>query len=318
MASERALSKGKLVTTLVTGSAGLLGTALKKISVGDFYFADRQDADLTSYEETLALFKRIQPRRVVHLAAKVGGVEANKKSPATFFQENMLVNLNVLGVAKDFKVEKLVSFISTCVFPESARYPLSSADLHKGAPHPSNMGYAYAKRMLDVQSRAFSQEFGSKFITLVPANMYGPGDNWNIESGHVVPSLIHKIYQAKIECKPLEIWGTGSPLREFIFSEDIARLTILALNKYQADEPLILSNSKEISIRELVEKIAELMNFEGTFLWDSSKPNGQERKPSDNSALKSFAPNFDFTDLGDGLKTTIDWFEVNYQSIIRK
>jgi GDP-L-fucose synthase len=306
------------VTTLVTGSAGLLGTALKKVSVGDYYFADRSDADLTSHEETLALFKRIEPKRVIHLAAKVGGVEANKKFPGTFFQENMLINLNVLGIAKDYRVEKLVSFISTCVFPDAASYPLSSMDLHKGAPHSSNMGYAYAKRMLDVQSRAFRQEFGTNFITLVPSNIYGPGDNWNILSGHVVPSLIHKIYHAKINNEALNVWGTGSPLREFIYSDDIARLTLFALDKYEGEEPLILSNAVETSIRDLVENIAGLMNFKGKIAWDSSKPNGQERKPSDNSPLKALNPSFEFTNLSDGLKTTIEWFELNYESITRK
>lgn len=306
------------MTTLVTGSTGLLGTALKKVSVGDYYFADRKDADLTSHEETLALFKKIEPKRVIHLAAKVGGVEANKKFPGTFFQENMLINLNVLGIAKDYKVEKLVSFISTCVFPDAASYPLSSMDLQKGAPHQSNMGYAYAKRMLDVQSRAFRQEFGSKYITLVPANIYGPGDNWNIQSGHVVPSLIHKIYLAKINNESLSVWGTGSPLREFIYSDDIARLAMFALDNYEGEEPLILSNAVETSIRNLVESIAELMNFKGKIIWDSSKPNGQERKPSDNSPLKTLIPSFEFTHLNDGLKTTIEWFEHNYESITRK
>ena len=306
------------MTTLVTGSDGLLGTALKKVSVGDYYFADRTDADLTSHEQTLALFKRINPKRVIHLAAKVGGVEANKKFPGTFFQENMLINLNVLGIAKDCKVEKLVSFISTCVFPDAASYPLSSMDLQEGAPHPSNMGYAYAKRMLDVQSRAFRQEFGANFITLVPSNIYGPGDNWNIHSGHVVPSLIHKIYQAKINNEALNVWGTGSPLREFVYSNDIARLTLFALDKYKGEEPLILSNAVETSIRDLVENIAGLMNFNGDIIWDSSKPNGQERKPSDNSLLKALSPSFEFTNLGDGLKTTIEWFELNYESITRK
>lgn len=306
------------MTTLVTGSAGLLGAALKKIAVGDYYFADRMDADLTSHEETLALFEKIQPKRVIHLAAKVGGVEANKKFPGTFFHENMLINLNVLEIAKDFKVEKLVSFISTCVFPDVADYPLSTRDLHKGAPHSSNMGYAYAKRMLDVQSRAFNQEFGMNYIILVPANMYGPSDNWNVQSGHVVPSLIHKIYTAKNNNESLNVWGTGSPLREFVFSDDIARLTMFALDNYEGEEPLILSNAVETSIRDLVENIAELMNFKGKIVWDSSKPNGQERKSSDNSPLKTLIPSFEFTNLSDGLKTTIEWFEHNYESITRK
>lgn len=306
------------MTTLVTGSAGLLGTSLKRIATGDYYFADRSDADLTSHEETLALFKKIKPKRVIHLAAKVGGVEANKKYPGTFFHENMLINLNVLGIAKDFGVEKLVSFISTCVFPDAASYPLSSLDLHAGPPHPSNMGYAYAKRMLDVQSRAFRQEFGTNYITLVPANIYGPGDNWNIQSGHVVPSLIHKIHHAKHNNDSFIAWGTGSPLREFIYSDDIARLALFAMEEYESEEPLILSNSVETSIRDLVKNIAVIMSYKGRIDWDSSKPNGQERKPSDNSRMRTLIPSFEFTNLNDGLHTTIEWFERNYESIIRK
>jgi GDP-L-fucose synthase len=230
----------------------------------------------------------------------------------------MRVNLNVLQIAKEFKVEKLVSYISTCVFPDVAIYPLSSSALHDGAPHPSNLGYAYAKRMLDIQSKVYRQEFGVNFLTLVPTNIYGPGDNWDINTGHVVPSLIHKIHQAKKSNEPLMVWGTGSPLREFIYSDDIARLTVFALDEYESEEPLILSNSIEISIRNLVRNIAELMDFKGDIEWDSSKPDGQARKPSNNSALRTLNPHFVFTNISDGLQTTVDWFEHNYESIIRK
>jgi GDP-L-fucose synthase len=306
------------MTTLVTGSDGLLGTALKKIVDGDYYFANRTDADLTNFDQTMALFAKIKPRRVIHLAAKVGGVEANQKFPGTFFYENMLLNLNVLKIAQTFNVEKLVSFISTCVFPNEAEYPLSSLSLHNGEPHRSNLGYAYAKRMLEIQSRVFREEFGANFITLVPANMYGPGDNWNISSGHVIPSLIHKVFQAQRNNQALTVWGTGTPLREFIFSEDVARLTLWALDNYGSLHPLIVSNSIETSIRNLVESISSSMNFQGQILWDSSKPNGQQRKPSDSQPLKSILPSFEFTTLHTGLCATIDWFQSNYQSILRK
>jgi len=306
------------MTTLVTGSDGLLGTALKKDVVGDYYFANRSDADLTSFEQTMELFIRIKPKKVIHLAAKVGGVEANQKFPGSFFYENMLINLNVLKIAQIFNVEKLVSFISTCVFPNEAKYPLSSSSLHNGEPHHSNLGYAYAKRMLEIQSRVFRQEYGVNFITLIPGNMYGPGDNWNISSGHVIPSLIHKVHEAQKNNQPLIVWGTGTPLREFIFSEDVARLALWALENYESDQPLVVSTSTETSIKNLVESISKSMNFQGQIIWDSSKPNGQERKPSDTGPLRSLVPSFEFTTLDHGLSATIKWFQNNYRTILRK
>jgi GDP-L-fucose synthase len=306
------------MTTLVTGSDGLLGTALKKITDGDYYFANRNDADLTNFDQTMELFRKTKPKRVIHLAAKVGGVEANQNFPGTFFYENMLLNLNVLKIAQIFNVQKLVSFISTCVFPNEAEYPLSSLSLHNGEPHHSNLGYAYAKRMLEVQSRTFREEFGVNFITVVPANMYGPGDNWSISSGHVIPSLIHKVHEAKKDNQPLNVWGTGTPLREFIFSEDVARITLWALENYESPQPLIVSNPTETSIKNLVNSISESMNFQGQIVWDPSKPNGQERKPSDSEPLRSLVPLFEFTTLDNGLSETIKWFQNNYESISRK
>lgn len=306
------------MTTLVTGSDGLLGTALKKITDGDYYFANRNDADLTNFDQTMELFRKTKPKRVIHLAAKVGGVEANQNFPGTFFYENMMINLNVLKIAQIVNVEKLVSFISTCVFPNEAEYPLSSLSLHNGEPHNSNLGYAYAKRMLEVQSRVFRQEYGVNFITLVLGNMYGPGDNWNIRSGHVIPSLIHKIYQAQVNNEPLNVWGTGTPLREFIFSEDVAKLTLWALENYESSEPLVVSNSTETTIKSLVDLVSKSMNFQGQIVWDSSKPNGQERKPSDTDPLISLVPSFEFTTLEIGLPATIEWFQNNYGGILRK
>jgi GDP-L-fucose synthase len=306
------------MTTLVTGSGGLIGSALRKVAEGDYYFAERKDGDLRKYEDTYNLFTKVQPDKVIHLAALVGGVEANSQQPGTFFIENSMVNLNVLSVAKEFKVQKLVSFISTCVFPDKASYPLSSLDLHAGAPHSSNFGYAYAKRMQEVQSRAFRQEFGLNFITLVAANVYGPGDNWKTNSGHVVPSLIHKTHNAKKFNQSLSVWGDGTALREFVYSDDIARLTLMAMEDYDSEVPLILSNSKEISIKELVKKIAEAMEFNGEILWDRTKPNGQARKPSDSSPLKAKFSDFKFTSIEDGLTSTVKWFVENYDSIVRK
>lgn len=306
------------MTILVTGSEGLLGTAIKKFCDGDFYFATRKEADLTSFEETSRLFTQVKPKRVIHLAAKVGGVQANATMPGTFFYENSMMNMNVLQNAQLHGVEKLISFISTCVFPDQCQYPLSSQNLHDGEPHHSNLGYAYAKRMLDIQSKVYRKQFGSNFITLIPANMYGPGDNWSISSGHVIPSLIHKTYRAQISTEPLTVWGTGFPLREFIFSEDVARLTLWALDNYESSQPLILSNSFETSIKDLVVTITRSMNFKDKIFWDLSKPDGQFRKPSDSQPLYDLLPDFTFTSLDLGLSKTISWFRENYTTIIRK
>ncbi len=306
------------MNTLVTGSEGLLGTAIKKMGSQDFYFATRKDADLRDFEQTSKLFAHVKPKRVIHLAAKVGGVQANTSYPGTFFYENMLVNMNVLKNAQVYGVEKLVSFLSTCVFPHESQYPLSSVNLHDGEPHQSNIGYAYAKRMLEIQSRVFREEFGCNYITLIPASMYGPGDNWSLSSGHVVPSLIHKTHLAKKNGDPLAVWGTGEPLREFIFSEDVAKLTLWAMENYESSQPLILSNSIETKIKELVGIITSTMSMENKVVWDSSKPEGQFRKPSDSQPLKDLLPNFCFTSLETGLSNTVEWFQKNYNTLNRK
>jgi GDP-L-fucose synthase len=194
---------------------------------------------------------------------------------------------------------------------------LTEKKIHLGPPHFSNDAYAYAKRMADIQIRAYREQYGLNYKSVIPTNIYGPNDNYNIENGHVIPSLIHKCYLARENKTPITIWGTGKPLREFIFSKDVAKLTEWVLNNYDEHEPIILSTSDEISIKDVVDIIVELMNFKGDVIWDESKPDGQFRKPSDNSKIKKYLPDFEFTNLYDGLKQTIEYFEKNY-SIIRK
>lgn len=305
------------MTTLVTGSDGMLGLALKKIAHGEFYFSTRKDADLTKLPEVEKLFKKTEPSKVIHLAAKVGGVLSNQSFPASYFYENSQINLNVLRCAQEYKVEKLVSFISTCVFPETSTYPLNTLSLHDGPPHDSNIGYAYAKRMLDIHAKVSRLEFGSNFITLIPANMYGPGDNWKVDSGHVIPSLIRKTFESIKSQQPLIVWGSGAPLREFVFVEDIAKLTLWSLENYDSENPLILSHGIENSITELVEKICTKMDFKNEIQYDVTKPDGQFRKPSNVSLLKSLLPEFKFTSLDEGLEQTINWFIENQSNLLR-
>lgn len=303
------------MTLLITGSDGLVGTALREIIKEDAFFATRRDADLTSYSETETLFRKVRPTKVIHLAALVGGIGGNLMHSGEYFRNNLQINLNTLEAARNSGVRRLVSFMSTCVFPNSGPYPLTPESLHHGQPHPSNFGYAYAKRMLEVQSRAYRAQWGLDYIIAVPTNIYGPGDNFNLTEGHVVPALIHKTYLAQKQGSPLTVWGSGKPLREFIYSKDVAELTVWMLENYSSEEPLILTSGVEVSISSLVSSISLSMDFEGEIVFDASKPDGQLRKPSSNAALMEKLPNFEFTQLDHGLSITVEWFKNSYPKI---
>ena len=205
--------------------------------------------------------------------------------------------------------------MSTCVFPDDVEYPLTEKKIHLGEPHSSNYPYAYAKRMLDVQSRAYNEQYGTNYVTVIPTNIYGPNDNFSIEDGHVLPSLLHKCYLAKQNNTDLKVWGSGKPLREFIYSEDVGKLSEWVLDNYEEQEPIIFSTSEEISIRDVVDIIVDKFDFRGKVVWESDKPDGQFRKPSDNSKLKSYLPDFQFTPIEDGIEKTVEWLVNNYKEI---
>ena len=303
------------MTILVTGSQGLVGSALKEILKGDVYFATRAEADLTSFEQTLDLFKRVNPSKVIHLAALVGGIGGNLMHSGDYFRNNLLINTNVLESARISGVERLVSFMSTCVFPNDGPWPLNPKNLHDGAPHPSNFGYAYAKRMLEVQSRAYRSQWGLDYFVVIPTNIYGPHDNFNLVEGHVVPALIHKVQLAIQDQSPVHIWGSGKPLSEFVYSRDIAKLTVWMLNNYFGEDPVILSSGIENSIEELTQEICQAMGYQGEIIKDLDKPDGQFRKPSDTKALHELFPDFEFTSLKNGISETIQWFLQAYPNI---
>jgi GDP-L-fucose synthase len=307
--------------TLLTGANGLVGSTLD----ADVKISGRKEVDLRNWGETYAFFKKHQPTHVIHTAAKVGGLGANINYMGEFFYDNMMINLNVLEAARRVKVEKVVSFLSTCVFPDAVEYPLTEEKLHSGEPHLSNYGYAYAKRMLDVQSRAYNQQygvtiqdckmiFGGKYVSVIPTNIYGPHDNFELENSHVVPALIHKCYLAKENKTDLMVWGSGSPLREFIHAEDVGDLTQHLLEEYEGTEPVILSNSEEVSIRQLVRIIVDAMGYEGRVIFNANQPDGQLRKPTSNSKLQEIVPNYRFTPLSKGIKYTVKWFIKNYET----
>ena len=298
---------------LVTGGNGLVGSEF----VGkQYYKPTSKEYNLIDKEKTnLLMFKGFDS--VIHCAGKVGGVGGNMNYKGEFFYDNIMINTNVIETARLHGVKNLVAFLSTCIFPNEVEYPLTEKKIHLGPPHFSNDAYAYAKRMVDVQIRAYREQYGLNYKSVIPTNIYGPNDNYNIQTGHVVPSLIHKCYLARENKTDFTIWGSGKPLREFIFSKDVAKLTQWVLENYNEPEPIILSTSNEITIKELVDIIVEIMNFKGNVKWDLTKPDGQYRKPSDNSKIKKYLPDFQFTDLYNGLKETIEYFQNNY-TIIKK
>ena len=297
---------------LVTGGYGLVGSEFIK---PNFIPLSSIDADLRIREDVDNIFKTIKFDSVIHCAGKVGGLGGNMNNKGQFFYDNIMINTNVIESARIHGIKNLVTFLSTCIFPDNVEYPLTESKIHLGPPHFSNDAYAYAKRMADIQIRAYKEQYGVNYKSVIPTNIYGPKDNYDIENGHVIPSLIHKCYLARENKTDFSIWGSGTPLREFIFSRDVSKLTEWVLNNYEENEPIILSTSEEISIKDIVGIIVELMNFKGNVIFDTSKPDGQFRKPSDNSKIKNYLPDFKFTPLYEGLKETIDWFEGNYNSV---
>lgn len=293
---------------LVTGGNGLVGSSIiSDVKIGKQY-------DLRSVEETNKMFEYHKPTHVIHCAGKVGGLSANMNYKGEFFYDNIMINTNVIESSRLNNVKKLVSFLSTCVFPDNIEYPITEKKIHLGEPHSSNYPYAYAKRMADIQIRAYREQYGLEYVSVIPTNIYGPNDNFSLESGHVIPMLLHKMYIAQRNNTDFVVWGSGTPLREFIYSKDIAKLSEWALDNYNEPEPIIFSNSNEISIKDLVDLLVNEFNFKGKVIFDKTKPDGQFRKPSDNSKLKSYLPDFNFTPIETGLKETITWFIENYEN----
>lgn len=293
---------------LVTGGKGLVGSAIKAdVKLGREY-------DLKNPQETNKAIEYHQPSHIIHCAGKVGGVGGNMNYKGEYFYDNLMINTNVIEAARKNGVKNLVCFLSTCVFPDNVEYPLTEAQIHSGEPHSSNYPYAYAKRMADIQIKAYREQYGINYTTVIPTNIYGPNDNFSLEHGHVMPMLIHKLYKAKRDKTDFHVWGTGNPLREFIYSKDIARLSEWAVENYNESEPIIFGTSEEISIKNMVDLLVQEFNFKGNVIFDTSKPEGQFRKPSDNSKLRSYLPDFEFTPFEEGIKETVKWFIENYET----
>ena len=271
---------------LITGGTGMVGSAFKNIETEhELVLIGSKDYKLNRADQAYWMLQNIKPDAIIHLAAQVGGIKANMDYPGDFYINNIRINTNVLDAAKNFEVEKVISLLSTCIYPDNATYPLTEDQIQNGAPHFSNYAYAYAKRMLDVQSRAYRKQYGCNFITAIPNNLFGENDNFDLENSHVVPAMIRKMYEAKLNDEDVTLWGDGSPLREFTYSKDLAEILLFLLEHYDEEGPINVGNTNEISIKEVAETIAGILDFKGQIVWDITKPKGQFRKPSDNSKL---------------------------------
>ncbi|PAV57174.1 hypothetical protein WR25_14069 [Diploscapter pachys] len=246
----------------------------------------------------------------------VGGLFHNLAHNLQFFRRNMKINDNILAACDEFGVIKCVSCLSTCIFPDKTTYPIDETMVHLGPPHDSNFGYSYAKRMIDVLNKGYAQEKGKRFTSVIPCNVFGPHDNYNLQAGHVLPALIHKAYVAKRDGTPLMVYGTGKPLRQFIYSLDLAKLFIWVMREYDEIDPVILSvgEEDEVSIGQAVDAVVKAIDFKGEIIYDKTKADGQYKKTASNAKLRKYLPDFKFTPFDVAIKQSVDWFVENYET----
>lgn len=309
-----------MVRILVTGGTGLVGRAIKKVSISqDIIYLSSKDADLTDQEQVYKCFSLYKPEVIIHLAANVGGLFKNMNNKVEMYEKNMLINHNVLHVAHKLNIQKVVSCLSTCIFPDQIQYPIDETMLHLGAPHHSNDAYAYAKRMLEVQSRAYQENFGRDYVCIIPTNIYGEHDNFSLTDAHVIPALIHKCYLARLSDEDFVVCGSGKPLRQFIYSEDLARLILFVVESYKEKEPIILSvdEKDEVSIGDIAKMIAKTFEYEHRMVFDTEKPDGQYKKTASNGKLRKYLPDYKFVGLEKGIRQTVKWF-IDHYDVARK
>lgn len=302
---------------VVTGGAGFLGshvvTKLKEHGATEIFVPRSKEFDLRTLDACAKVVKNADV--VIHLAANVGGIGYNRDYPGTLFYDNLLMGVHMMEESRKAKVKKFVAIGTVCAYPKFAPIPFKEDDLWNGYPEETNAPYGLAKKMMLVQGTAYRSQYGFNSIFLLPVNLYGPGDNFSVESSHVIPALIKKFVEAKNQNAPtVTLWGDGSATREFCYVEDAAEGIILATEKYDKSDPVNIGAGFEISIKELAEKIKLIVGFNGQIIWDKSKPNGQPRRMLDTTrAIFEFgfttATNFE-----QGLKQTIEWYEKNIKS----
>ncbi len=305
----------------VTGGGGFLGSflveKLRRRGTLEIFVPRKVDYDLVERDAITRLLRDSKPDVVLHLAANVGGIGANRAHPAEFFYDNLMMGVQLLHESWRAGVEKFVAVGSVCSYPKFTPVPFREDDLWNGYPEETNAPYGLAKKMLLVQSQAYRQQYGFNSIHLIPVNLYGPRDNFDLETSHVIPALIRKCIEAQERGEnSVVVWGDGTPTREFNYVTDAAEGILLATEHYNASEPVNLGSGEEISIRALAELIARLTGFEGKFVWDTSRPNGQPRRALDVSKAEM---EFGFkaqTSLEDGLRQTIEWYRRKLHGVV--
>lgn len=302
---------------LITGGTGMVGSSfLNKKDKNDYILVGSKDCDLLNPNECALFFGKIKPDAVIHLAAKVGGIKGNSDFIADFHRENILINTNVLHSCVENNIKNVVSVLSTCIYPDNATYPLTPDQMHLGEPHESNFGYAYAKRMIEVYSRAIQKQYGFCYKTAVPNNIYGINDNFHYEHSHVIPALIRKIYEGKYMNKQVILWGDGSPLREFTFANDVSDILIWMLEEYDSINPLNIGNTEQFSIQKVAKIICDQFNYDyNKIIWDTTKPIGQYKKPSCNKQIANLKKDLCYTNLEDGIEEVCKWYFEKYPQI---
>ena len=297
--------------TLVTGGGGFLGSHLVERlerAGHDVVVARRRDYDLTSWEDADRLFRDARPELVFHLAAEVGGIGANQANPGRYWFANLMMGAHVLELARRYDVKKVVLAGTVCAYPKHTEVPFREEELWDGFPEETNAPYGVAKKAILMGAQAYRDQYGTDAIFLLPANLYGPRDNFDLETSHVIPALIRKMVDAEDE---VVLWGDGSPSREFLYVDDCAEGLLLAAERYDGREPVNLGTGVETTIEELAETIKELTGFRGDIVWDTSRPNGQPRRSLDASKAEALFGFRARTPLREGLERTIAWYRAS-------
>jgi GDP-L-fucose synthase len=299
---------------VVTGGAGFLGrrvvARLAREGAREIVIPRSSDYDLVKFQDVTRLLETATPDIVIHLAARVGGIGANRQNPGKFFYDNLMMGAQLMEVSRQTGVQKFVAAGTICAYPKFTPVPFKEENLWNGYPEETNAPYGLAKKMLLVQAQAYREQYGFNAVYLLPVNLYGPEDNFDLDTSHVIPAMIRKCVEAVRDGrKEIVLWGTGTPTREFLYVDDAAEGIVLASEKYDSSEPVNIGASREVSISDLANTVARLTGFEGSIRWDASKPDGQPRRALDTTRAEA---RFGFrarTSLEEGLKKTVAWYQ---------
>lgn len=292
---------------IVTGGTGFVGKRLQ-LQNPNWTYLSSKDCNLVNYSETLDLFRDIKPSAILHLANKVGGIKENSTKQAHFYDVNTYINTNVLKAAHESGIKRVLSCLSTCTFPDVVdKYPMTEEDILNGPPAKTNFTYGYTKRALFVQTNAYRQQYGVNYSTFCPSNIYGPSDNFDLDSSHFVPAMIRKIHEAK-DGDTVEFWGTGSPLRQQLYVDDLVKIIPFLLKKHNTDIPIIVSPDENLSIKEMIEMFLNNTQKDVRIVFNNNL-DGQYRKDGSNKKFKELYGNFEFTKFEDGVLKTYEWYK---------